>query len=236
MIQKYKLFGRNYTSSEKDKNQFLADNYRYSRFFFVSLRKNSYMNPVVYIQVPSHIRQWAYHAYGNPVVFPPIGNEVAVLRRFSSRPPQVLLPPEEAESMLEAARAETSKLHRGLESAFEDEEYAEQRWLTHPDDYMAISMPDCKTKPAREFCYLGPRARRAVREMVCDLFKMDLWALIKDIPDRTCRMSFLISAWCEQHGIGIDYEDTVRQCFYRMRDQHTKKGVNLKSLKRICKD
>ena len=35
------------------------------------------MNRVVYIKVPAHIRQWAYHSYGNPIIFPIIGNEVA---------------------------------------------------------------------------------------------------------------------------------------------------------------
>lgn len=37
------------------------------------------MNRVVYIKVPAHIRQWAYHSYGNPIIFPIIGNEVAVI-------------------------------------------------------------------------------------------------------------------------------------------------------------
>lgn len=56
------------------------------------------MNRVVYIKVPKHIRQWAYHSYGNPVVFPAIGNEVAVIRRFTSKPPLEKLSPVEQES------------------------------------------------------------------------------------------------------------------------------------------
>ena len=56
------------------------------------------MNPVVYIKIPTHIRQWAYHAYGNPVVFPAVSNEVAVLRRFTSKPPLAKLSPIEQES------------------------------------------------------------------------------------------------------------------------------------------
>lgn len=194
------------------------------------------MTPVVYIKVPTHIRQWAYHAYGNPIVFPSIGNEVAVLRRFTSKPPLAKLTPVEAESFAEMQHSESSKLHQSVERTFRDEEFETSRWLDHPEDYIAIHLPDSKAKPVKEYCYLGPRARRAVKEMVTDLFKIDLWASLKDIADRSCRLSSLISAWCEQHGIGIDYEDTVRQCFYRMRDQHVKKGLNLNSTTRISKN
>lgn len=194
------------------------------------------MNRVVYIKVPKHIRQWAYHSYGNPVVFPAIGNEVAVIRRFTSKPPFEKLSPVEQESQDEMQKEKAAQLHRSVEHAFSDEEYEEQRWLASPDDYLAIQLPDSKAKPVKEFNYLGPRARRAVKEVVSDLFKMDLWASLKDIADRSCKLSSLISAWCEQHGIGIDYEDTVRQCFYRMRDQHAKKGVNLNSTTRFSKD
>lgn len=194
------------------------------------------MNPIVYIKVPTHIRQWAYRAYGEPVVFPAIGNEVAVLRKFTSRPPKVNLSPIDQENIQEMQQADACQLHQSVKQTFHDEEFEQSRWLTHPEEYLAIELPDSKAKPVREFNYLGPRARRAVKEMIADLFKMDLWASLKDIADRSCKLSSLISAWCEQHGIGIDYEDTVRQCFYRMREQHAKRGVNLTSITRFSKD
>lgn len=194
------------------------------------------MNPIVYIKVPTHIRQWAYHAYGNPIVFSPITNEAAVLRKFMAKPPVAKLSPVEQESKDLMQGAESSSLHQSVAHTFNDKEYEESRWLTRPDEYIAIELPDSKAKPVRQYCYLGPRARRAIKEVVADLFKMDLWASLKDIADRSCRLSSLISAWCEQHGIGVDYEDTVRQCFYRMRDQHAKKGINLKSATRFSKD
>lgn len=194
------------------------------------------MNKVVYIKVPAHIRQWAYHSYGNPIIFPIIGNEVAVIRRFTSKPPQARMSPVEQESQEEMEKADAVSLHQSVTNTFKDEEYEQSRWLIHPNEYIAISLPESKAKTIREYNYLGPRARRAVKEMITDLFKIDLWASLKDIADRSCKLSSLISAWCEQHGIGIDYEDTVRQCFYRMRDQHAKKGVNLNSTTRFNKD
>ena len=168
------------------------------------------MNPVVYIKIPTPIRQWAYHAYGNPVIFPVGSNEVAVIRKFTTKPPSTKLSLVEQESQTEQEAADSTKLHQSASHIFKDKEFEESRWLTHPDEYLAIMLPDSKAKPVREYCYLGPRARRAIKEVIIDLFKMDLWASLKDIADRSCRISSIISAWCEQHGIGIDYEDTVR--------------------------
>lgn len=194
------------------------------------------MNRVVYIKVPAHIRQWAYHSYGNPIIFPVIGNEVAVIRRLTSKPPAAKLSPIEQENREDMQKAETAHLHQSAAHAFMDKEYEEERWLSHHDEYIAIELPDSKAKPVCEYNYLGPRARLAVKEMVTDLFKMDLWASLKDIANRSCKMSTLIYAWCEMRGIGIDYEDTVRQCFYRIRNQHAKNGVILNSATRFSKD
>lgn len=194
------------------------------------------MNDLVYIKVPTHIRQWAYHTYGNPIVFDPNTNEVAVLRKFTSKPPMAKMSPVDIENQTEQQKAESVKLHQSMQFIIHDDDFETGRWFTHPDDYIAIQLPDSKAKPVREFNYLAPRARRAIKEMVTDLFKIDLWSSLKDLADRSCKLSSLVSAWCEMHGIGIDYEDTVRQCFYRMRDSHAKKGVNLISSTRISKD
>lgn len=194
------------------------------------------MTPIVYIKMPTHICQWAYHAYGCPVVFPAIGYEVAVIRRFMSKPPEASLLPVEEESLHAMRHYEASRLHCSMAAVAADAEWTERRWQVYPDDYLAIRLPESKAKPAEEYCYLGPRARKAVGEVVADLFKIDLWSSLKDLADRTCRLSSLIGAWCEQRGIGIDYEDTVRQCFYRMREQHAKRGVNLISPTRINKN
>lgn len=182
------------------------------------------MNRVVYIKVPAHIRQWAYHSYGNPIIFLSSATRLPSYVGSQVKPPQARMSPEEQESQEEMEKADAASLHQSVTNTFKDEEYEQSRWLIHPNEYIAISLPESKAKPIREYNYLGPRARRAVKEMITDLFKIDLWASLKDIADRSCKLSSLISAWCEQHGIGIDYEDTVRQCFYRMRDQHAKRA------------
>ena len=78
------------------------------------------MNPVVYIKIPTHIRQWAYHAYGNPVVFPAGGNEVAVIRKFTTKPPSAKLSLVELESQTEQEAADSAKFHQSVSHIFKD--------------------------------------------------------------------------------------------------------------------
>ena len=195
------------------------------------------MDYLIHIKVPMHIRQWAYNAYGCPVEFPASGNECAVIRRFLAKTPGAKLSDVEIEQQNSAEHHTAAVTHTAVSKIrAADEEYCRRAWEQEPDDYMAVFVPDSKAKPVRQFHYLGPRGRQAVKEVVTDLFKMNLWAELKDVADRHCRLSTLISAWCEKHGIDIDYEDTVRQVFYRMRAQHAEKGVILNSQTRIKKD
>ena len=40
-------------------------------------------------------------------------------------------------------------------------------------------------------------------------------------------MMTAIYAWCEQHGIAIDYADTIRQRWYRLRNAYIKNNIDL---------
>ena len=43
-------------------------------------------------------------------------------------------------------------------------------------------------------------------------------------------------SWCEQQGIDIEYAETIRMKWYRMRKAYQEKGINLFNLKRCKKD
>ena len=95
------------------------------------------MNPVVYIKIPTHIRQWAYHAYGTPVIFPVGGNEVAVIRKFTTKPPSSKLSLVEQESQTEQEAADSTKLHQSASHIFKDKEFEESRkahWISFASD------------------------------------------------------------------------------------------------------
>ena len=95
------------------------------------------------------------------------------------------------------------------------------------DGLTAISIPDSCTKPARYYNYLTPRGKKAVAECCEYLFKRALWKELGDMSDIGCNMMTAIYAWCEQHGIAIDYADTIRQRWYRLRNAYIKNNIDL---------
>jgi hypothetical protein len=97
---------------------------------------------------------------------------------------------------------------------------------------VAFSIPDSKAKPARYFNYMGRRGKLAVKEVVRDLFKRSLWNDMSPLEGSNIGLNTRISAWCEMHGIATDHVETVRQCYYRMRDAYALQGVNLRSCSR----
>ena len=94
----------------------------------------------------------------------------------------------------------------------------------------AIAIPDSKAKPPAEgYTYMTPKGKEAIREAIKDLFKRHLWNDIDPIVHQNVGVNTLISAWCEMNGIDLDRAETVRQCYYRMRDSYSKRGINLRS-------
>ena len=53
---------------------------------------------------------------------------------------------------------------------------------------------------------------------------------------RQVKQMTVVRAWCEEHGIDIDYADTIRQRYYRMQRQYENKGVKVEKNKRNHSD
>lgn len=94
----------------------------------------------------------------------------------------------------------------------------------------AIVIPDSKAKPRSVYNYIGEKGQKAVKEVIKDLFKRSLWTDISPLEDSPVGLNTRIAAWCEMHGIGLDRVETVRQCYYRMRDSFTESGINLRNI------
>ena len=57
-----------------------------------------------------------------------------------------------------------------------------------------------------------------------------------DLNDMSCKKMSAFRSWCEQQGIDIEYAETIRMKWYRMRKAYQEKGINLFNLKRCKKD
>lgn len=100
----------------------------------------------------------------------------------------------------------------------------------------AIAVPDSRTKPADRFNHLTACGRLAVVECCEALFMRCLWAELGSVEKLGCKTTTAIYAWCESHGIDIDHADTIRQRYYRLRDQYRRRGIDLMKKTRVQKD
>lgn len=103
------------------------------------------------------------------------------------------------------------------------------------DRSVAVVIPDSIHKPAEYFNHLTPRGKEAVKQNIEYLFNQNLWTELGDMSSLGCKTMTAIYAWCEKHGISIDYSDTIRQRWYRIRNSYTKKGIDLMKKKRSRK-
>lgn len=102
---------------------------------------------------------------------------------------------------------------------------------SHCADDVAIAIPDSKAKDPLVYNYLGERGKGAVIECIEDNFNRNMWSELNDLSDVGCSVMSAIYAWCENHGIDIDYGYTIRQRYYRIRDAYRKKNVDLRRRK-----
>lgn len=91
----------------------------------------------------------------------------------------------------------------------------------------AIAIPDSVAKPPERYFYMTPKGKAAVAEACKDLFKRALWNDISPLMESPVGLNSLIAAWCESNGIDLDRTEAVRQCFYRIRSDYMKQGINL---------
>lgn len=96
-----------------------------------------------------------------------------------------------------------------------------------------IAIPDSVAKPASQFNHMGPVGKAAVAESIKDLFLRSLWTDISPLSSSAVGINKQIAAWCELNGIGLDRVETVRQCYYRLRKDFAKCGINIRVKRKI---
>lgn len=102
--------------------------------------------------------------------------------------------------------------------------------LRSDDDRTAIAIPGSVAKPPEKYNFMGDRGKMAVAETIKDLFKRSLWCDISPLEKSPCGLNKLIAAWCEMNGIDVDRIESVRQCYYRIRAEYARCGINLKKV------
>lgn len=87
------------------------------------------------------------------------------------------------------------------------------------NDKVPIYIPTFKYKDVRYYNYLSPRARLALVRCISNSFKVQLWQDIHTLHNTDYRITDIIYAWMEMHGIECNEKnwETIRQMYFRKR-------------------
>lgn len=96
----------------------------------------------------------------------------------------------------------------------------------------AVCIPDNEKKDPATFNYLGKKGKEAVVDCIERTFKLMMWSELNDMSAIGCSVLNAIDAWCEMHGIDIEYDRTILMRYNRLRKSYEKKGIDLRRRKR----
>ncbi len=103
---------------------------------------------------------------------------------------------------------------------------------TAAEGLTAVCIPDNGKKDPAVYNYLGPKGKEAVVDCIERTFKLMMWSELNDMSDVGCSVLNAIDAWCEMHGIDIEYDRTILMRYNRLRHSYLKKGIDLRRKKR----
>lgn len=90
---------------------------------------------------------------------------------------------------------------------------------------ISIVLPTYKHKDPTYFNYLPPKAMAALARCINVRFRVQLWQDLHKLHNTECRMTDLIYAWMEKHGIDCTESnwEAIRQFYFRKRKIYLKK-------------
>lgn len=98
-----------------------------------------------------------------------------------------------------------------------------------------ISIPYSKQKDPSGWNYVSRHGKQFIVQYIEALFRDNMYMEMSAMCQEDSKIQTAAYAWCEMHGISIDYADTIRQRFYRERNLHLENGVDLRRKKRVKK-
>jgi hypothetical protein len=103
------------------------------------------------------------------------------------------------------------------------------------DDLTAVCIPYSKQKDPASFNFVSSSGKNLIIEHIEAIFLMNLWNEMSQMCGDDTKLQTAAYAWCEMHGIDLDYADTIRMRYYREKKKLLEHGIDLRSKKRIHK-
>jgi hypothetical protein len=104
------------------------------------------------------------------------------------------------------------------------------------DGLTAVCIPYSKQKDPATWNYVSENGKKFIIELIESIFLDNLWNEMSQMCSEDSKLQSAAYAWCEMHGIDLDYADTIRMRFYREKRKLLKKGIDLRKKSRSKKD
>ena len=95
---------------------------------------------------------------------------------------------------------------------------------TGDDANVVMPIPYFKGKDPRVYNYIYPSGKKALQESFYTLFKKNVMEEVGSLENVNCKLSTVIYAFMEKHGIDEKHWDTVSQIYYRARKRYFEKN------------
>ena len=99
----------------------------------------------------------------------------------------------------------------------------------------AVCIPYSKQKDPSVWNFVSEAGKRVIIEHIEGVFLMNMWNEMHKMCSEHVKVQSAAFAWCEMHGIDMEYADTIRMRFYRERDKLLSKGIDLRKKNRAKK-
>lgn len=107
-----------------------------------------------------------------------------------------------------------------------------QKPETAADGLTPVCIPYSKQKDPHAWNYVSEAGKRFIVDHIESIFLSNLWDEMSRMCGDDTKIQSAAYAWCDMHGISIDYADTIRMRFYRERNKFLKHGIDLRRSKR----
>lgn len=104
------------------------------------------------------------------------------------------------------------------------------------DGMTPVCIPYSKQKDPESWNYVSQNGKRFIVQYIDALFRDNMYMELNEMCQDESKILTACYAWCEMHGISIDYADTIRQRFYRERRFQLDCGVDLRRKRRVKKE
>lgn len=104
------------------------------------------------------------------------------------------------------------------------------------EDLTPVCIPYSKQKDPSTWNYVSQAGKKFIIEIIESIFLSNLFSEMNQMCGDDSKLQSAAYAWCEMHGIDIEYADTIRMRFYREKRKLLRRGIDLRKKSRSKKD